>query len=133
MTPANRARMREVIGRAVRTGSVPGRRRTARHGHDRRPGPGHRRAAGTNDAGVDTLPTRGASRARRPTGAARPPGLPRRERFQAALEALAGVVARGASTDEAARRIVAGHRRRAWARRADPRLEPTSAMAACRA
>ena len=45
MIDANRARMREVIGRAVRTGLFPG-----------GAGP-HTHAHGTNDSGVDTLPT----------------------------------------------------------------------------
>jgi L-lactate dehydrogenase complex protein LldG len=80
VTPANRARMREVIGRAVRTGLFPGGvgAHPPAHGH------------GTNDAGVDTLPTAAISG----TASVAPPGrgVPRRQRFQAALEAIAGVV-----------------------------------------
>jgi L-lactate dehydrogenase complex protein LldG len=94
VTPANRARMREVIGRATRTGLFPG--GVAPHGkHDSGVVP-----HGTNDAGVDTLPTAaipGTASVAPPAG-----GLPRRERFRAALEALAGVVHESSSIDQAA-------------------------------
>ena len=113
MTPANRARMREVIGRAVRTGLFPGGVGPHATGHDHRHGhapgpahePGHTPATGSNDAGVDTLPTAAIPG----TASVAPPtaGLPRRERFRAALEALAGVVHEAASIDQAAD-VVAG-------------------------
>ena len=88
--------MREVIGRAVRTGLFPG---------GAGPHTPRARADGTNDAGVDTLPTAAIPG----TASVAPPtaGLPRRERFRAALEALAGVVARGVVD-----RSGGGHRRR---------------------
>ena len=93
MTPANRQRMREVIGRAVRTGLFPGGAGPHPHGH-------------TNDAGVDTLPTAAipgtASAAASPSAA-----LPRRERFRAALEALAGTAYDARSVHEAAD-VIAG-------------------------
>ena len=94
MIDANRRRMREVIGRAVRTGLFPGGTGPHAHGH-----------AHTNDAGVDTLPTAAIPG----TASTAPPaaGLPRRERFRAALEAIAGVVHEASSIDQAAS-IVAG-------------------------
>ncbi|MEO5821043.1 MAG: lactate utilization protein [Vicinamibacteraceae bacterium] len=104
MTPANRARMREVISRAVRTGLFPGGvgPHAAGHAHDHDHGgePGHLTHAGTNDAGVDTLPTAAIAG----TASVAPPtdGLPRRERFRAALDALAGVIHEARSIDEAA-------------------------------
>ncbi len=103
MIPANRDRMLQVIGRAVRTGLFPG--GVGQHGHDHASGPGHGAPHGTNDAGVDTLPTAAIPG----TASTAPPaaGLPRRERFQAALEALAGVVHEARSIDEAAD-VVAG-------------------------
>jgi L-lactate dehydrogenase complex protein LldG len=103
MTPANRARMREVIGRAVRTGLFPGGVGPHAHGHD--PGHAHDAAVGGNDAGVDTLPPA----AIQGTASVAPPatGLPRRERFRAALEALAGIVHEASSIDQAAD-VVAG-------------------------
>jgi L-lactate dehydrogenase complex protein LldG len=93
VTPANRARMREVIGRAVRTGLFPG--GVAPHAHDH----------GTHDAGVDTLPT--AAIPGTASAAAPEQGLPRRERFRAALESIAGVVHEARSTDDVVE-IVAG-------------------------
>jgi L-lactate dehydrogenase complex protein LldG len=96
--------MREVIGRAVRTGLFPGGAgphatgagEAHGHGHE----PGHVPAVGTNDAGVDTLPTAAIPG----TASVAPPasGLPRRQRFRAALEALAGVVHEASSIDQAA-------------------------------
>lgn len=80
MNPANRARMREVIGRAVRTGLFPGGVGAHPHAH----------AHGSHDAGVDTLPT--AAIPGTASVAAPAHGLPPRQRFQAALEAVAGVV-----------------------------------------
>jgi L-lactate dehydrogenase complex protein LldG len=80
VNPANRERMRQVIGRAVRTGLFPG--GAGPHAH-----PQHH---GTHDAGVDTLPTAaipGTASVAAPTD-----GLPPTQRFRAALEALAGVV-----------------------------------------
>ena len=96
MTPANRARMREVIGRAVRTGLFPGGVGAHDHAHDH----------GTNDAGVDTLPTAAIPG----TASAAPPpasGLPRRERFRAALEAIAGVVHEARTRDDVVE-VIAG-------------------------
>ncbi len=94
MIDANRRRMREVIGRAVRTGLFPGGAGPHAHGH-----------AHTNDAGVDTLPTAAIPG----TASTAPPaaGLPRRERFRAALEAIAGIVHEASSIDQAAG-IIAG-------------------------
>jgi len=88
--PANRQRMREVIGRAVRTGLFPGGAGPHAHPHDH----------GTNDSGVDTLPTA----AIQGTASVAPPtaGLPPRERFRAALEAIAGVAHEASSIDQAA-------------------------------
>ncbi len=98
MTPANRARMREVIGRAVRTGLFPGGVGPHANGHDL--GHAHDPAIGGNDAGVDTLPTAAIAG----TASVAPPttGLPRPERFRAALEALAGAVHEVSSIDQAA-------------------------------
>jgi len=89
--------MREVIGRAVRTGLFPG--GVAPHPH----------AHGTNELGVDTLPTAAIAG----SAAAAPPAsaLPPRARFRAALDAIAGVVHDAASIDAAAE-IVAGLARR---------------------
>ncbi len=104
MTPANRARMRDVVGRAVRTGLFPGGSGPHDHGHGDAHGhgtePGVVPDIGTNDAGVDTLPTA----AIQGTASVAPPaaGLPRRQRFRAALEALAGVVHEASSIDQAA-------------------------------
>jgi L-lactate dehydrogenase complex protein LldG len=97
MRPGNRERMREVIGRAVRTGLFPG--GVAPHP------PAH----GTNDLGVDVLPATAIAG----SAAAAPPAsaLPPRQRFRAALEAIAGVV-HDASSIEAAADIVAGLARR---------------------
>jgi L-lactate dehydrogenase complex protein LldG len=107
--------MREVIGRAVRTGLFPG--GVAPHPTDHSgvsprndSGVVHRHDSGvvphgTNDAGVDTLPTAaipGTASVAPPTG-----GLPRRERFRAALEAVAGVVHEAGSIDQVAD-VVAG-------------------------
>ena len=115
MTPDNRARMREVIGRAVRTGLFPGgvgphaaghaQRHAPGHEHEQAHEPGHVPATGSNDAGVDTLPTA----AIQGTASVAPPtaGLPRRERFRTALEALAGVVHEASSMEQAAD-VVAG-------------------------
>jgi L-lactate dehydrogenase complex protein LldG len=85
--------MREVIGRAVRTGLFPG--GVAPHAHDH----------GTHDAGVDALPTAAIPG----TASVAPParGLPRRARFRAALEAIAGTVHEARTPDEIAG-IVAG-------------------------
>ncbi len=126
MNPANRARMREVIGRAVRTGLFPG--GVAPHAtddsgvHPRNDSgvesqndsgvvPHYHTGVvpdrdsgvvrhGTNDAGVDTLPTAAIPG----TASVAPPtdGLPRRERFRAALEAVAGVVHEAGSIDQVA-------------------------------
>jgi len=95
----NRARMREVIGRAVRTGMFPG--GAGPHVHE----PGHEHGHGSNDPGVDTLPTAAIPG----TASVAPPtaGLPRRERFRAALEALAGAVYDARSIDDAAD-VIAG-------------------------
>jgi L-lactate dehydrogenase complex protein LldG len=93
MTPANRARMREVIGRAVRTGLFPG--GVAPHAHDH----------GTHDAGVDTLPTAAIPGTASVAAPAR--GLPPRERFRAALESIAGVVHEARTTGDVVE-IVAG-------------------------
>jgi L-lactate dehydrogenase complex protein LldG len=89
--------MREVIGRAVRTGLFPG--GVAPHEH----------AHGTNELGVGTLPATAVAG----SAAAAPPvaGLPPRQRFRAALEAIAGVVHEAGSIDAAAE-IVAGLARR---------------------
>jgi L-lactate dehydrogenase complex protein LldG len=95
VNPANRDRMRQVIGRAVRTGLFPG--GTGPHAH----GPAH----GSHDAGVDTLPT--AAIPGTASVAPHASGLPPRERFRAALEALAGVVHDAQSIDQAAD-VVAG-------------------------
>lgn len=94
MTPANRQRMREVVGRAVRTGLFPGGAGPHAHPH-----------AHTNDAGVDTLPTAAIPG----TASVAPPtaGLPRRERFRAALEALAGTAHDAHSVHDAAD-VIAG-------------------------
>ena len=99
MTPANRARMREVVGRAVRTGLFPGGVGGHTHADD------HGHSLGTNDAGVDTLPTAAIPG----TASVAPPasGLPRRERFRAALEALAGVVHEAGTVDQTAD-VIAG-------------------------
>jgi L-lactate dehydrogenase complex protein LldG len=96
VTPANRQRMRDVTGRAVRTGLFPG--GVGPHPHDHQPPPA---LAGSNDAGVDTLPTAAIPGT---ASAAAPPShaLPRRERFRAALEALAGTAHDARSMDEAA-------------------------------
>ncbi len=101
MTPANRQRMREVIGRAVRTGLFPGGVSGHAAGHD----DGHSHGAGTNDAGGDTLPTAAIPG----TASVAPPasGLPRRERFRAALEAIAGVVHEARTLDEVVE-VIAG-------------------------
>jgi L-lactate dehydrogenase complex protein LldG len=94
--------MRQVIGRAVRTGLFPGGAGPHAAGHDHAHGhePGHVADTGTNDAGVDTLPTAAIPG----TASVAPPtsGLPRRQRFRAALEALAGVVHDASSIDQAA-------------------------------
>jgi L-lactate dehydrogenase complex protein LldG len=89
--------MREVVGRAVRTGLFPG--GTGPHGH------GHAPQVGTNDAGVDTLPTAAIPG----TASVAPPaaGLPPQARFRAALEALAGIVHEASSVDQAAD-VIAG-------------------------
>jgi L-lactate dehydrogenase complex protein LldG len=102
VTPANRDRMRQVIGRAVRTGLFPG--GAGPHAHDH--GAPHGHTHGGNDPGVDTLPTAAIPGT---ASAAPPPAarLPRRERFRAALEALAGVVHEAESIDQAAD-VVAG-------------------------
>jgi L-lactate dehydrogenase complex protein LldG len=107
VTPANRARMREVVGRAVRTGLFPGGVGPHAHGHDHGQGPGHTHEPdlGSNDAGVDTLPT--AAIAGTASGAPPASGLPRRERFRAALEALAGVVHEARSRDDVVE-VIAG-------------------------
>jgi L-lactate dehydrogenase complex protein LldG len=96
VTPANRARMRELIGRAVRTGLFPG--GTGPHVHGAAPTHADDEHLGTNDAGVDTLPTAaiaGTASAAVPTS-----GLPPRERFRAALESVAGVVHEARSIDQ---------------------------------
>ena len=97
MRPGNRERMREVIGRAVRTGLFPG--GVAPHAH----------AHGTNDPGVDVLPATAIPG----SAAAAPPAsaLPPRARFRAALEAIAGVVHEARGVEEVAE-IVAGLARR---------------------
>jgi L-lactate dehydrogenase complex protein LldG len=107
--------MREVIGRAVRTGLFPGAGGSPAHGHDHGHDhghehaeahePGHQPTTGTNDAGVDTLPTA----AIQGTASVAPPatGLPRRERFRAALEALAGVAHDARSIDDVVE-VIAG-------------------------
>ena len=93
MTPANRQRMREVVGRAARTGLFPGGAGPHQHGHTH------------NDAGVDTLPTAAIPG----TASAAPPSaaLSRRERFRAALEALAGTAHDARSVHDAAD-VIAG-------------------------
>ena len=78
MTPQNRARMREVIGRAVRTGLFPG--GVGEHEHAYRP------------VAHVAAPTSG-----------RPPV----EQFTAALEALAGTVHRAGSLSDVVEIIVA--------------------------
>jgi L-lactate dehydrogenase complex protein LldG len=107
--------MREVIGRAVRTGLFPGGVGPQAHGEGHAPGAehahdhdlelGHAPTVGTNDAGVDTLPTA----AIQGTASVAPPtaGLPRRERFRAALEALAGVAHDARSVDDVVE-VIAG-------------------------
>jgi L-lactate dehydrogenase complex protein LldG len=92
--------MREVIGRAVRTGLFPGAGGADGHAHGHADAPAQEPAGGSNDAGVDTLPTAAIPG----TASVAPPaaGLPRRERFRAALEALAGVVHEASSPDQAA-------------------------------
>jgi L-lactate dehydrogenase complex protein LldG len=104
VTPANRARMREVIGRAVRTGLFPG----ATGADHVSPGSGsggghasgHGDPPGTNDTGVDTLPA--AAIPGTASAAAPAAGLPPRARFRAALESLAGVVHEARSVDQVA-------------------------------
>jgi L-lactate dehydrogenase complex protein LldG len=91
--------MREVAGRAVRTGLFPG--GTGPHVHEH----GHEQAPGTNDAGVDTLPA--AAIAGTASSSAPASGLPPRARFRAALESVAGVVHEARSVDQVAD-IVAG-------------------------
>jgi len=95
VTPQNRARMREVVGRAVRTGLFPGGAGPHETGH------GH----GTNDAGVDTLPM--AAIPGTASAAAPATGLPPIERFTAALEALAGAVHRARSLQDVVEIVVA--------------------------
>jgi len=110
---ANRARMREVIGRAVRTGLFPGGVGPHAHGHAEGHDDGHVHDHGTNDAGVDTLPTAAIPG----TASVAPPasGLPRRERFRAALEALAGVVHEARTRDDVVE-VIAGLAARLGAR-----------------
>jgi L-lactate dehydrogenase complex protein LldG len=86
--------MREVVGRAVRTGLFPG--GTGPHA----PEPGHQDPPGTNDAGVDTLPT--AAIPGTASAAAPAAGLPPRARFRAALESVAGVVHEAQTVDQVA-------------------------------
>ena len=95
MTPQNRARMREVVGRAVRIGLFPGGAgpHETVHGH------------GANDAGVDTLPM--AAIPGTASAAAPAKGLPPIERFTAALEALAGAVHRARSLQDVVEIVVA--------------------------
>ena len=95
---ANRQRMREVIGRAVRTGLFPG-----------GTGPHHTTITASRTAPTTPESTRCRRRRSRARRRSRPPtaGLPRRERFRAALEAIAGVVHEASSIDQAAG-IVAG-------------------------
>jgi L-lactate dehydrogenase complex protein LldG len=99
VNPANRERMRQVIGRAVRTGLFPG--GAGPHVPGAPHGPGHGpQPDGTNDLGVDTLPTAAIPG----TASVAPPthGLPPRQRFRAALESLAGVVHEAGSVSEIA-------------------------------
>jgi L-lactate dehydrogenase complex protein LldG len=93
--------MREVVGRAVRTGLFPG--GVGPHTHDH----------GTHDAGVDTLPT--AAIPGTASASAPAKGLPSRERFRAALESIAGVVLEARSTGDVVE-IVAGVAARLGAR-----------------